>query len=80
MLCLFRVLTWVSSSVDCLTGPDQPLRVMIEEPRQITASVGSTVRLVCIAVSYSSEVGITAVTFKLHHCSGNIIETASLQW
>ncbi|XP_070207543.1 basement membrane-specific heparan sulfate proteoglycan core protein-like isoform X4 [Littorina saxatilis] len=35
--------------------PSQPLRVMIEEPRQITTSVGSSVRLVCVAISYSSE-------------------------
>ncbi|KAK7494115.1 hypothetical protein BaRGS_00014588, partial [Batillaria attramentaria] len=33
----------------------EQLRVMIEEPRQITATIGSSVRLVCVAVSYSSE-------------------------
>ena len=50
-----------------MAGPDQPLRVMIEEPRQITAIVGATVRLVCVAISYSSEVGIAVVTpFKRH--------------
>ncbi|XP_076452135.1 basement membrane-specific heparan sulfate proteoglycan core protein-like isoform X4 [Babylonia areolata] len=35
--------------------PGQQLRVMIEEPRQIVSTVGATVRLVCVAVSYSSE-------------------------
>ncbi|XP_025082607.1 basement membrane-specific heparan sulfate proteoglycan core protein-like isoform X8 [Pomacea canaliculata] len=34
---------------------DQPLRVMIEEPRQIQTTVGANVRLVCVAISYSSE-------------------------
>lgn len=49
----------------CPAGIDQPLRVMIEEPRQIQTTVGANVRLVCVAISYSSEVCHFISDFRL---------------
>ncbi|XP_041377591.1 basement membrane-specific heparan sulfate proteoglycan core protein-like isoform X3 [Gigantopelta aegis] len=38
-----------------VSGPTQPLRVMIEAPTVVTPQVGGSVRFICVAVSYSSE-------------------------